>query len=314
MPRHLTSPTVNSRPTRPLSWMPRVTTLRRCSFGASGGSNDSHTSASISVSALPGRPDGKVPVPTTCRSPSSPRPVRARARRSDCAGSPAAGATQIASTRPEAAGAASCGGRASAMSAAATRNPSSIEVFSIEGPPEGSHTAPDGTPYMTTYRGPSLPPARTRAIHGPAHENEAGSAIRAIPRPSPPSQRDTVHPAAGSSSAAGSGNLSSGSSRIVAKHARNDAVARDSPDLGRAASFTTGSWSPQPSRRQDRRSSDICIKTSSGLRQTETLTPGQHTCAHHDLGRPLRRGPTDWGRELRLRDDPKVGVGPSCRE
>ena len=31
--------------------------------GSSGGSNDSHTSASISVSALPGIPDGNVPVP-----------------------------------------------------------------------------------------------------------------------------------------------------------------------------------------------------------------------------------------------------------
>ncbi len=177
--------------------------------------------------ALPGRPEGKVPAPTTCRSPSRPSPGRARAAPSDRVGSPAAGATQIASSDPEAVGAAARGGSASAMSAAARRNPSSIDWFSIAGPPAGSHTTPDGTPYITTERRPSVLPAVTRAIHGPGHENEGGSASRTIPIPNPPSQRDTVHPLAGSSSSAGSGSASRGSSRIVARHARKDSVSRD---------------------------------------------------------------------------------------
>ena len=71
--------------------MPRVTTLRRCSSAASAGVNDSQTSASIRVSALPGSPDGKVPVPATCRSPSSPLPAIARAASTGSDGSPAAG-------------------------------------------------------------------------------------------------------------------------------------------------------------------------------------------------------------------------------
>ena len=197
MPRHRTSPIVNSWPTSAFRSMPRVTTFRRCSLGVSGGSNDSHTSDSIIVSALPGLPDGKVPVPATCRSPSSPSPAIARAVCNTSAGSAAAPATASASTVPTSDGAAGRGGSASAMSAAASRNPSSIASGSTAGPPAGSQTTPDGTPYITTKR----PPAR--AIHGPGHENVRAPAIGARPSPRPPSHRDTVHPVAGSSSPAG---------------------------------------------------------------------------------------------------------------
>ena len=74
MPRQCTSPIVNSRPTSAFRSIPRVTTFRRWSEGPSGGSNDSHTSASIRVRALPGGPDGNVPWPVTCRSPSKSAP------------------------------------------------------------------------------------------------------------------------------------------------------------------------------------------------------------------------------------------------
>ena len=85
------------------------------------------------------------------------------------------------------------------MSAAATRNPSSIDSRSISPRPAGSQTTPDGTPYITTKRPSALP------IHGPAHVNDPGSATRASPSPSPPSQRDTVHPVARLSPEGGSG-------------------------------------------------------------------------------------------------------------
>jgi hypothetical protein len=39
---------------------------------------------------------------------------------------------------------------ASAMSAAATTKPSSIAARSGSGLPAGSHTTPEGTPYITT--------------------------------------------------------------------------------------------------------------------------------------------------------------------
>ena len=77
MPRQRTSPIMKSRPTRALSSIPRVIRLRRCSSGRSGGSKDSQTSASMRVSALPGSPEGKVPVPVTWRLPARPRPVSA---------------------------------------------------------------------------------------------------------------------------------------------------------------------------------------------------------------------------------------------
>jgi uncharacterized lipoprotein YmbA len=99
--------------------MPRVTTLRRCSVALSAGAKDSQTSASISVSALPGRPEGKVPVPATWRSPSRPWPASARTLWRACAAAPASPATKIASIVPAESGACGRGGVASAMSSAA---------------------------------------------------------------------------------------------------------------------------------------------------------------------------------------------------
>ena len=198
--------------------------------------------------SLPGVPDGKVPVPSTCRSPSNPCPAMARAASSTPAGSPARGATEISSTIPEATGGDGRGGRASAMSIAAITNPSAIQSRSISPSPPGSHTTPDGTPYITAERRSSPPLGQIRAIHGPGHENAAASAIRAIPSPKPPSQRDTVHPVAGSSPAAGTGSCSNGSSRIVARQARNDAVSIDSSHFGSRTSLMPGSYEPGAAR------------------------------------------------------------------
>ncbi len=150
MPRKRVAPILNSWPTRPLRSMPRVTRLRRCSSGPSGGSNDSHTSASTSVSALPGTPEGNVPAPATCRSPASPRPASARTTSTCCTRSPAAGAIQIPTIVPVAVGATVGGGSASATSAAASRKPASIQSFRMLPSPPGSQTTPEGTPYMTT--------------------------------------------------------------------------------------------------------------------------------------------------------------------
>src|SRR5205085_679981 len=119
----------------------------------------------------------------------------------------------ISSSVPQPAGAGGRGGSASATSAAATRNPASIEPSTSAPSPAGSHTSPEGTPYMTTNRASADPRGRTRAIQGPAHENELGSATGARPSPSPPSHRETVHPVAGSSPVAGRGSSSKESSR-----------------------------------------------------------------------------------------------------
>ena len=105
--------------------MPRVTRLRRCSGADSGGLKDAQTSASISVSALPGRRDGKVPVPATWRSPSRPCPAIARTSGSENASAPAAGEIQIDSTVPTVVGASRGGGRAPATSSAAMTCPAS---------------------------------------------------------------------------------------------------------------------------------------------------------------------------------------------
>src|SRR4051812_36362646 len=204
--------------------MPPVTMLRRCSSAASGGENDAQTSASISVSALPGRPDGNVPRPSTCRSPSSPRPGMARTVSSGADAAPAAGETKIASTWPTVAGAALAGGRASAMSAAATTNPSSSRQPSAEAAPEGSNTMPDGTPYITTASRSDAPGGRPHPSHGPGHENAAGSATGTRPRPSPPSQRETRQPAT-SSPGGVSGTAPGASSRMVARQAAKVAAA-----------------------------------------------------------------------------------------
>jgi hypothetical protein len=221
--------------------MPRVTRFRRCSSGRKGGSNDSQTSASMSVSALPETPEGKVPRPVTCRSPSRPLPAIAVTDSGFATGSPAEAATQICSTTPVRAPDSGRCGLASAISAAARRKPSSITYSDPPTSSAGSQTMPDGTPYMTTLRR-RFEPERRRAIHGPGHENEAGSARGAKPIPKPPSQRVTVKPVAGSSSGAGRGSASKRSSRIVATQARNEATSSGGPSFGMLTSLIAGSY------------------------------------------------------------------------
>ena len=114
--------------------MPRVTRLRRCSSGPSAGVNDSQTSASIRVSALPGDAGGKRSVAASragrprgrgppARAPSRGRPM-ARPPRARC-GSPRPCRTRS--------GAAARGGGASATSSGATTKPSSISHPSVCG-------------------------------------------------------------------------------------------------------------------------------------------------------------------------------------
>ena len=100
---------------------------------------------------------------------------------------------------------------------------------------------PDGTPYMTTLRR-LFEPERRRAIQGPGQENEAGSASGARPIPKPPSQRATVKPVAGSSSGAGYGSSSNGSSRMVATQARKEATSSGRSPLGMLTSLIAGSY------------------------------------------------------------------------
>ena len=89
---------------------------------------------------------------------------------------------------------------------------------------------------MTTNRGSPAPGApgasgapaggRARAIQGPAQVKTVGSETLTIPMPRPPSQRDTVQPAAGSSAGPRRGSCSGSSSSTVARQARKVAGSR----------------------------------------------------------------------------------------
>ena len=70
-----------------------------------------------------------------------------------------------------------------ARSRAATTNPSRISSVV----PAGSQSTPDGTPNMTTARGPLPSGAGRRAIHGPAQLNVAASTTGTSPSPRSPS-------------------------------------------------------------------------------------------------------------------------------
>ena len=80
-----------------------------------------------------------------------------------------------------------------------------------------------------------------------------GSAIGASPSPRPPSQRDTVQPVAGSSSARGRGSSSKRSSRIVARHARNDPASPARSSSGICTSRTCAMVAPRRLRSLDPR-------------------------------------------------------------
>jgi hypothetical protein len=134
-------------------------------------------------------------------------------------------------------GSAGACGRASAMSAAATRNPSSIQSCSIGPACAGSQTTPEGWPYMTTKRG-GASGGRTRASHGPAQAKERGSAIGTNPSRSPPSQRETVGSVAGSPQASGFGSASNASSKIDARQDRKLATCRSGSESTISTSFT----------------------------------------------------------------------------
>src|SRR5579864_8752651 len=129
------------------------------------------------------------------------------------------------------------GGRARAISEAASRKPAWMTSSGRSSAPVGSHTIPDGTPYMTTERRRSSDPEPIRAIHGPGQEKDVGSASGARPIPSPASQRVTVKPVAGSSPGSGTGRASNGSSRIVATQARNELTTSGSSPLGAETSL-----------------------------------------------------------------------------
>ena len=283
---------MNSWPTSAFRSMPRVTTLRRCSSGSSGGSNDSHTSASIIVSALPGCPTGTC----RCRRRGDRRRVPGRrARGRDCssrAGSPAAPATAIVSTVPTAGGAAGRGGIASAMSAAATRNPSSIARARPRVRRPGPRRRPDGTPYI--HDEAAAGPRRSTA---PARRTMPASATGASPSPSPPSQRDTVQPVAGSSPAAGRGISSSGSSRIVARQARNEAVSSGSSDSGSRTSRITRDSARSATRGRQPRPAGAVQNDQRAAAKIDQVADAEHVA---DRPRPGHRDHVAEERQVRV--------------
>src|SRR6476646_3999462 len=135
----------------------------------------------------------------------------------------------MASTVPPATGASVRGGRARAMSSAATTKPPSSRQPSVLVAPDGSHATPAGTPNITTARR-SVSGSRAQPIQGPAHENESACSTGTSPRPRPPSHR-LMPQSTPSASTDGAGRSSGVSSRIVARQATKVAASGDSPAL-----------------------------------------------------------------------------------
>ena len=166
-PRQRTSPREKSWPTSALRSVPRTTTLRRWSTRAvelvqDGGVDQRQRAARAARGEGPG-PGG---VAVALQAPSHEREGLV----DEHPGASAAGAITSASTTPMPVGRPR-GGQA-ARSSGATTKPSRISSVV----PAGSQIGPEGTPNMTTARGPLPSRAGRRAIHGPAQAKDAASA------------------------------------------------------------------------------------------------------------------------------------------